>query len=315
MNVRTYGFNFDKTIAPAAMPPAMVFEILAARAGARLGVSYQFGAAKVPVHVGSKVEQWWGGMMVRIRDSKGYLKLTEKEGKSVLTEETLGEGEKLAEVSFFLAHPETGNGLLTHHYHATSIFSFGSVLAKVFETERRHRRDVELLTPELTTKAKKAIRQKYAGKLELGQLYLDANLKALVKALKSVSSIDFRLTTVKTREKFLQGIAERAESERIQFTFSKEADVDDLADAVDSAADSSFVEDVEVRGRGKDGEAKRFSVNNNPEVFDEYDYDTMMKGLKLDLSDWNGSIQKSTAIQRLIKVTAKASVMQLLLKA
>lgn len=315
MKVRTYGFTFDKFLFPSAMTRPSLFEYLGANPGVRIGTSYQLGSAKVTLPCGAKTQDWWGGMLLRIRDSKGYLKLTEKGGKSVLTAESLGEGERLAEVSFLLAHPETGNGLITHHYHATSIYSFGRVCERVFATHRRNLRNDALAVAGLTGKQKKAVRGSYEGKLSLGQLCLETKLKDLVKKLQRVNAFDFKFTTVTTKETFLKGIAERAESERVKFMFPPDADVDALADEIDLAVKGEGVAELKVHGVDVHGTPREYTMDQNPQVFDEYDYDDMMKGLKLDLSDWGNSIKNSAAIAHLGKVAAGHTVMQLLTKA
>jgi hypothetical protein len=317
MKVRVYGYKFEADRVPPAMSRLDLYEYMEKNAGCKLGAVYQYGAVKVKLPNGPAgvMQEWWGGMLLKIRDAKAYMKLTEKDGKTVLTAEDLAENEKLAEVNFFLAHPETGSGLYAHHSQSASLINFGRVCNRVFNTDRREQKKTEVNGNHLSKDEQEAIKSKYEGELIMGQLCMTAGVKDLVRSLHKVSSFEYRFSTVKTHEKFLQGISEQAESETIRFSFPPDADVDALADSLDASLAEGDVDEFKVKGVDKHGKAQEYRLATNPLIFDEYDYDSKMKGLVLDLSDWKGSITNSVIIAHLGKVASNRKVMQLLKKA
>lgn len=308
MKIKVYGFKFTKSKLPKAMKATDVFAFMKAAAGSKLGKLYRFGTHTVAF--GDDKSQWWGGMILKVRDSSAFTKLTQKGGKTILTAETLAENEQLVELTYFVAHPETGSGLLAHHYHGTSLPSFGRVCRRVFLAAQRKARALALSGK--STAEQKALRKTFVGDLVLEQLCNDTNLKDLIKELKRVSSFELRLATLETKEKFLQGIVEKASNEIIKLTFPPDTDVDELADDAVKLADSEEVAEIKVSGYDAKKNHREYFKDQNPLVFHEFDYDEIMKGLVLDLDDWATSISGSNAIKKLLAIAHGKSTLHLL---
>lgn len=314
MKIRVFGFKFDEAQVPTAMSRTSLFDYMIANPGGRLGNCYQFGATRVRLpgtHGG--VHDWIAGMLLRIRDSQAFMKLVQEGGRPVLTSEQLGEGEKLAEVGFFLVHPQTGSGLLTHHYHATSVFGFGGVCSRLFNAHRKHLLAAAVAAaPE---EQRRAVARTFKGRLVMGQLSNDANLPELVRQLERVNSAEFSFTTVKTHETFLRGITEKAKSEKIRFVFPPETDPEELAGDIETATRDTDLETLKVTGTDRAGKKQDYWLDKNPLVFGEYDYDDTMRNLRLDLSNWGESIANAGPVHSLGRTASSRSVMQLLLRA
>lgn len=308
MKIKVYGFKFTKAKLPKAMQAKDVFAYMKAAAGAKLGKLYRFGAHSVAY--GEDKSEWWGGMILKVRDSSAFTKLTQKGGKTILTAETLAENEQLVELTYFVAHPETGSGLLAHHYQGTSLPAFGGVCRRVFIAAQRKARALAMSGK--TTAEQKALRIIFVGELVLEQLCNDTDLKSLVKELKRVSSFELRLATLETKEKFLQGIAEKASNEVIKFTFPPGTDVEGLADDAVELSESEEVAEIKVTGYDSKKNRREYFKDQNPLVFSEFDYDEIMKGLVLDLDNWPSSITGSTAIKKLLAIAHGKSTLHLL---
>jgi hypothetical protein len=310
MKIKVYGFKFDKAKLPKAMKAVDLFDRMSAAAGSKLGIRYRYGAKLVSVGEGEAAVQWWGGMILKVRDSSAFTKLTEKDGKTILSAETLADNEKLVELTYFVAHPETGSGLLAHHYHGTSLMAFAGVCQRVFSQLQKASRATALA--DKTTAEKKKIAKEFKGVLELQQLCNDTDLKSLVKQLKRVSSFELTLATLETKEKFLQGVSEKASNEIIKFTFPPETDIDGLADDAEELSKQDEVAAIKVVGYDSKKNRREYLNDQNPLVFHEADYDKAMKGLVLDLNEWGKSISDSAMVQKLIAVASGKSTLHLL---
>lgn len=308
MKIKVYGFKFSEGKIPEAMDATDVFAYMKANSGMKLGKVYQLGACNVSL--GQDMKDWWGGMILKVRDSNAFTKLTQKNGKTILTAETLAENEQLVELTYFVAHPGTGSGLLAHHYHGTSITSFGTVCRRVFRSAQKEAR---IAAHHGKGPAEvKALKQQYVGELVLEQLCNDTDLKDLVKELKRVSSFELRLATLETKEKFLQGIIEKASNEVIKLTFPPDTDVEELADDAVKLAESEEVAEIKVSGYDKKKNRREYFKDRNPLVFHEFEYDDIMKGLALDLGNWEGSIRDSNAIKKLLSIATSKTTLNLL---
>lgn len=308
MKIKVYGFKFNKGKLPEVMQVTDLYGHMLIHAGAKIGKLYQLGACKVSS--GQDMKDWWGGMVLKVRDSNAFTKLTQKNGKTILTAETLAENEQLVELTYFVAHPETGSGLLAHHYHGTSITSFGAVCRRVFRSAQKNARTHAQIgkgPAEI-----KALAKQFTGELVLEQLCNDADLKKLVKELKRVSSFELRLATLETKETFLQGVIEKASNEVIKLSFPPDADVEELADDAVKLAESEEVAEIKVSGYDEKKNRREYFKDQNPLVFHEFEYDDIMKGLALDLGNWETSIRDSNAIKKLLSIASSKTTLNLL---
>ena len=196
MKINVYGFRFNKSKLPERMRTTDVFVRMQKEPGMKVGETYRYGADKVVANAGGSETEWWGGIILKLRDAKAFTKLTEGDGEMVLTAETLAKNEKLVELTYFVAHPDTGSGLLAQHYHGASIPAFDLACSRVFKTVQKEA--IEIASRGKSAQEQKAIAKQYRGSLPLEQIARDTNLKDLVKQLKHVSSFELKLFTLET---------------------------------------------------------------------------------------------------------------------
>jgi hypothetical protein len=312
MKLRVFGFTFDKNQLPPAMLAPEIFDLMQRTPGTYYGKRFQCGTKKLTVKGKDGNEEWWGGIILKVRDAKTFTKLAEVNGNLTITAETLADNEKLAEINFFVAHSATGSGLFTHHYQAASLGNFRWLCARIFDDERKARIKTIAANKDLKPIERKRQTKELKGRLWLSQLCQEEGFKALIKKLKSVKSFEVQLTTVKTRERLFRGISERAVSETVCFNFPTDVDVDALSDAISNVVDTEDVGDAWVSGTSPStGKTERVKLEENFLVFGEMDYDESMN-LQLDLSDWGKSIESSALIDSLIKFTRAKTTHQLL---
>ena len=312
MDIRVYGFFLDQDGLPDAMEATSVFEAMGDGKPKSIGKYYTFGVRNLTFGSGSNKEDWWAGIILKVRDSKAFTKLTNKDGKRMITAETLRDDEQLAEINFFIANPANGSGLYAHHYQSASIINFNLICGHVFEGKRREHVNRIQEDQNLDPKQRKAELKRYRGRLKVGILSRPDGFSELVTELKSVNSLEVRFKTVQLTNTMFRGIEAKAKSELVRFTFPPAVSADEIADTISQITGSQDVEEAIAVGRGKDGASHRLYLSENPHVFDTLDYDKWIEDLSLDLDDFSSSIEKSKLVKHLHKISTGKEVRRLL---
>lgn len=302
MKIKLLGYNIDKTTFPEALKRSDIYEHISTLNGLAVTKTFLIGTTQVRVPVATGVEKWWGGMSLRIRDAKAFNKMVSTAGKVTLKAEKLEDNEKLAEVNFFVAHPETGSGLFSYYSGSSSLIGFGLGLRRAFADYRSALRKGALKAAPV--KDRPEISKKYAGILDVGQLCQNKDLKTLVASLAKVKSCELRLSSVVSRQTLFRGVAQFAKSESVRFALSDDVDPLEFGDAVEEAAKGEEVESIAVRGLDSHGVSQTYKAVENALSFGELDYDSVMGDIRLDLSDWATSIKDSPIIQKLAATAA-----------
>jgi hypothetical protein len=312
MKVKIYGFSVDSSKLPGAVTAPEFFSSVTTLPWLEVGQNFKLGIANVSVPTAHGAETWMAGMSIKVRDAKAFNKLINDNGQLTLTSENLEENAKLAEVNFFLIHPQTGNGLYCYYSSSASLMMFSLLMKRAFKEYLRTKRDAQVKAAPV--KDRKAMRAKFKGDLEIGQLCQTKDLKALVTALTSVKSCDFKFNTVISRKTLFRGIYERSESEVVKFVMMEDVDTADLAEAIDRASSNAQVEEVTVRGVDSGGVNQTYHIEENALQFGDFDYDDYMGNLNLDLSNWASSIISSSVIAKLVGIASGGRVHGLLSK-
>lgn len=307
MKIRAFGFQIDKKKFPKALTPSDVFIAIEANAGAPLDkkelirISGTTVSQERPATNGGNMD-WWAGMLIKARDAQLFNQLKPIDGKLRVSAEDLGDT-KLVEICFFIAHKETGNGLLAVYHNAPGWSLFRPLVKKLFNAHKEKRRTVETAGIKDRT-----VLKGYSGVLELKQLIREGTLKSLLKEFKRVQSTEIAFAVVNDNvagpfSRLRQG----AKSESVRFTFPPDFILDD--ETIDEMEKTSADPDdnTKIRVAGYDANNKSFSVSSdmarNKTIFAERDYDELMKGLSLDLDDWAPTIKASPIVNWLLEQT------------
>lgn len=315
MRLRIFGFSFEKRKMPPLIDPNAVFTSLEASPTLESPGSLRFGVTKIGVKVPSEdnSEDWWLGVLLKVRDSKRFSKLTQKDGKRVMTSELLSGDDSLAEANVFIANPHTGAGLYAHHHQSASL---NNEFGKVFSKEFYRIRDCALEQIDgdetLIGKARKQARQKYFGHLWLENLVLQESFKQLVASMRQVKTARVRLATVSTSKKLFAGRTWKPESEAIEFKIPADALPAEVGESLQIALTQTEITKASVTGIDDKGRERTYAANSNPYVLEEFDYDDITKDFELDLDDWIESLKKTTLVSEMVKVAQRPSVWSLL---
>ena len=125
MRLRVYGFTFEKKSLANALPMSSIFGSLEAKqtlAQDGLDIRHGITIAQVVNPFNASISPWWIGLILKVRDSRNFTKLTAQTGGGMrLTADLLASNEALAEVNFFVAHPNSGAGLYAHYHQSASM--------------------------------------------------------------------------------------------------------------------------------------------------------------------------------------------------
>lgn len=244
--------------------------------------------------------------------------LTENQGRQVLTTEMLKENQSLVEASFFVANPRTGAGLFAHHYQAAPLHSGLFVLfSNSFQALQEGEMKAATEDEQLSDADRKKRHLDLKGQIWPQQLVMEEGFKKLVASLKSVSTIKVRLATVSSAKRLFQGYGFMPERETCEFKIPKGALPAEIAECLDHALTTHQLTDAKVTGLTSNDTETNVSKdkNKNPQVFDIQDYDELMKGFELDISDYMKTLLQAKVIKHLIAIARGRSVWQLLEKA
>jgi hypothetical protein len=320
MKIRVYGYRIVAEELPKAMEAIDAHSALINNAGSPIDKKglIRGGGTKIECDFDGKKEEWWGGLILRARDATSINELVDEDGKLTLTARQL-KGRKIAEVSYYLAHPTTGNGLVAVYHTGPGVSTLEYVLRRLFGQFGKDQRSVALAQAGTDREKRKEIIESYKGSFGFSQLTREEDLVDLLKELKRISAIEFRFSTVrKTGGNLFAKLKAQAkmETERLVFPLDFVLD-DDLSQEFLQGLANTDVVDASIEGPDM-STGKRRIVNSdlirNKLLFAEDEYDTMLGDLKLDLSDWGANIEASPVIRWMKKLTKNANTRLLLSK-
>jgi hypothetical protein len=314
MEIKIYGFTFDKSKLAKALPAPKIYPLLEAEKPIKWK-HFQVACKRMPFEAHRKsgiyTDEWWAGIVLKIRDAQNFTYLTEEKGKTVLTAEELAPGRKLAEVGFFLAHPQTGRGLLSHYHQSCSIINLGQIIHKIYADQCRKRIQEIADSKEGTIKYRRSLARFHRGAAYIDQMLVAGKLSDLVRQLRTVNNVRVGVQSIELKESRFKFLQTKSHRETITFFLPGDANAASVADWIDEV-EMADDEELTVRGKTGLGKAEVFHRERNPLVFGRLDYDAMTKDLRLDLNDWEGSIRNSVLIRELHRTAMRPHIRALL---
>ncbi len=267
------------------------------------------GVTNIPILYDGQEENWYGGLICRARDAKSFNQLIEENGNLVLTAKQLEGGNKIAELCYFLAHPETGNGLIACYYGGPGVSTLEKVLRNMFGRTRRSQLKAALAEAGSDKGQRDAILERHKGVLKLSHLVQSGSLKDMFRELQRVTSLELRLSTVETKTGLFSKMKAKAVTETKKLNFPPDFDFDDeLMEELLNGIDETDVEGATLMGKNQRGASKSISSDmlKNKLIFDEKEYDELLGNFTLQLRDWDATIMESAVIKWL-KVISRTS--------
>jgi hypothetical protein len=301
MNIRIYGFGLIKTGFPEAVAAFEVLDALIENAGKPLGKKHLIhaGAARIPIKYDGQEESWYGGLIFRARDAKSFNQLIEENGELVLTAKQLEGGNKIAELCYFLAHPETGNGLIACYHGGPGVPMLERVLRSMLSGVRRSKMKEAFADAGKDRAKKDEVFRIFKGELKLSHLVRKGTLKELFAELTRVTSLELRLSTVEMTTGLFSKMKAKAVTEIKKLKFAPDFNFDEeLMEELIADIDAEEVDGASIVGKNSKGETKIISSDalRNKMIFDEKDYDELLGTFTLQLKDWDKTISESSVI-------------------
>lgn len=261
------------------------------------------------------VGPYWVGVVLKVRDQKQFCQVSGSTGVIRLSAQALAAGSKMAEVNFFLVNPVTGKGLYQYYHLSTWPMSFGYLCKSILDRQVLHRcRELEdiasqsLWTPARLKQEKKLVQGTMTPELIIRKEGFD-------KLIDSLSNIDLVRVSIRDDTIVVNEMAQlcsAARNMKIELTFGKDSKLDVLKKALKNVVDKLNPRRMRVEGRTADGHSEIVNLIENPDAFDEVDFDAITAGLDLDLTNPTASLHASSTIQKLIQIASKARLKTML---
>lgn len=219
MIVRAYGFLVDASVLPPAMPIDSAFVGLRDHGVGPLDKKETVhGTATLVKHSFRNVEQdWWAGIVLRARDAKSFSKLVKADGKLHMTAEELKDG-KIAESSYFLAHPTSGRGLIATYWGSPGVPAVTWALKKAFAARQTLLR--QAATAEVTgIKEKAKVALDYRGALKIIPQIREGRLSDYLKDLKRTHSADIKIGAVEEANRMFRAVPPKSVTRTEHYVF------------------------------------------------------------------------------------------------
>lgn len=299
MNIKIFGYGIERSKLPTAFPPSVLYKLAQCTALAPLDSKGLIRIAATPLvwKHDNRNEDWWGGILIKARDAKTFNQLDETDGAIELSATEIEKG-KVAEVSYFVAHGATGNGLIACYHNSPSLPTLSYCMKKLFRTARLEAAASAVKGLE-RRKEKVAALKNYRGKLSISGISRSGDFKSLLKELDTICSVDLTFKRVDTTQGAFSKWKAKATGESIKLVMPPEFILTDpLADEMIKELKADDKISATVRGKSVDGEASSVNSNllRNKLIFAEKDYDDLHAGLKLKLSNWEVAIRDSKVI-------------------
>lgn len=302
--MRVFGFSWVPEHLPKALPTSVAFERIAETSGK---------IARHHLAAATQIDDWWAGVLLKIRDSKSVTKLRDEGGVLTVTAEKLAEGEQLAEPNFFLAHKSNGHGLYCHHYLSSSLIGdFGDFCSRQFAWKVKAKQ-VELIAGrDLKPFDKKILLKPVTGRLLIEQVLKPGTFDNHIRALKKIKSLEANLVSFEMKESLFNPLTKSARRKKLVLGYDDNALTGQIAAGIVECHKRGFFERARVEGTDAQGNLQVFRTNNDSHIFDEWEYDTMVETLTVRFNDLAGSIRNSDITKKLLDVANSPAVRKML---
>ena len=248
------------------------------------------------------------GLVITAKDAKTYCQLKEDtNGAMKLVVSDLDDS--LMEFNFFVIKKDNGIGLYQHYHQSCSMNwtmkllqkQFNILVRKKVDEAKNHYIETEKLSKKkATTKANKD----YQDRFKWQMLVSEEKLNKILQSMKRIKALELNFSTLEAEADEFRVLKDHVVKNKQRFLFSQQSKFRDLLKNViscvnDSEADSGRVIAIDIN----DNE-QTFDIEENLDVFGEYDFDHVTKKIdSLDIDDF----ADSWMIKELINICKKRS--------
>jgi hypothetical protein len=254
--------------------------------------------------------EWWRGVLISFKDAQSELKCRRSDGGFVITSEDLEEGTQPADLNFFIFNPSYGRGLYQHYQGSASLGRFEMFLAQRWRKCKAAAIDKILEeNPDLKLKQVKADFQP----LKCQVLLRPADFETYVRAMTHIRNFEFtEATQFDIRENDFRRLEGQSKSIKHQITFQKHGLMNDIIGGITGLLWGGKLKSAKVSGWDENGIEAEYKLVNDKQTFKEYDYDRLLRGIRIDTADLVNSVQTSSVITELHAIAEQPEVKSLL---
>jgi hypothetical protein len=308
MNFKIFAFGYSKDRRPKDIKPSELFASLHGKSNLDSNELERFGIAKINLNS----ETYWAGILLSVRDSKIFTKITKNKSSSLLTHEVLVGEDRLADVSFFIASTSTGNGLIAKYHHSPSFNSLGPLLVEEFRALKDRKIKEIQEDGSLTGKERREKTAGYRGFLMPQLLVLAEDFLKAVSSLKSVEKVRIRVGTIDTTGTLLRGWKTCPKSQTVEYALPAGTSPKALANDLGVTLEADKALKMSVHGKDSTGIKRPIKTSKNPLILGEFDYDKAMANFELDLNNLDKSLQNAFVVHLLANKIKESKVADLI---
>ncbi len=249
---------------------------------------------------------FWTGVFLSIKNVKAYCQIKKGDGKFVITPQELEEGASIVDFNFFILHPNTGRGLYQYYHQSASSNTFCNFIKKRYNElkKRKMEQEIELSGgADITEKEYKKIIKKYKGTFSSTTLVRPDRFEDYIRDLKQIKSLSYEISTINVNEKDRTPLHRLAERTTYRAFFSDDlVNMDKIKKAIIEMNPTNTFRRATVTGIDYSDQEAMYKLLNDYESYAEYDYDDIIKTVKIDSSDLIGSVRNASMVATMIKM-------------
>jgi len=259
------------------------------------------------------LENFYAGLFLTIKNIKAFCQMKNEKDKFIITPTFLEEQTKITEFNYFLLDKNTGRGLYQHYHQSASTNTFCFFCKQQYDKLKNvliEKEINQLNNP--SERQKQNIRKKYKGSLRYSTLLKPDSFENYIKSLKKISYFEFEFTTFMPLISQFRPLSKHVERQTYKMFFKKNSiAVNDIKKGI-----LNIIKQGLRRGRVKGidpaGNEVVYKLLNDYNAFAEYEYDEVIKTIKIDSDKLEESIKGSYLIKEMLKI-AKSSLGKALL--
>lgn len=273
MLVRFVGFSIE---VPDSLP---LSELMASLAAEKANFEHVDDIGRFMYIDNTSNSKYYLGLMLTVKNQRTFCELKENGGAPKIQVNSLDDDSKITEFNFFVINKASGIGLYQYYHQSCSISQAMRSMKKKFLRLRDVKKEVAKTSAQADGKtegvAKKIAGKKYSGTFKWQVLINKSSLPVLLAEMKRIKALELDFAYLEPEQKMFRPLTGYVNKHRRKFSFSSQAPLQGLIDAVSSSVDEADSESGRVFAVDESGIDRVIRIQNQPDSFGEYDYDEL----------------------------------------
>lgn len=263
----------------------------------------------------TRLENYWGGVLLTIKDMKAFCKIKKNGVRFTVTPEELQDNASMVDFNFFIIHPETGRGLYQHYHQSPASNTFCQVCQRQYNFYKTGLIEADLNEAggdALTENQKVEIKKKYKGRLTYNTLVRPDSFEDCLDQINRALSFSFELDTITANERQFTAATEFADRLTHKVIFTKKTWTESVRESIAATIRNDPLKRATIKGIDNLGEEVVFKLTNDYAYFDEADYHELISSVEIDSENIVESIRRSHVTKFLVEVASDGSAREVL---